>query len=384
MKSELVISDIRYKTKDGVNFACVDFQNGDILDKALEELQVKLMPKRQESDRIAEIKSPDGQVYTDVPMNDLPKNLFVGLKKKNSNKIRLVEVDYVSLINSVFLKKEQTVEEDVKDIKQLNATLKRTFGTKRAVRHLDQMEALNTDGSIIEDQITETLSESVNNNSVIKVKEEEESSLENLIPHCDRDAKNLNDVYKLEYLFSGEELNSLMGAASEIIEKKNELEDVTQTSEFLSFFLKQVFKTENEEELKVRIACLLYADALIKYLKVNAKSLGKLSNTLCPYSKLICSKVIREFCVKSGSSLNRPLAMKDKAACYVIVLILRACNFEVDLEVLAKQSAFGYKKMKQLGRIVGVLPSSKTSSIHILKLPVPGPPKMVKTVRKRK
>lgn len=50
----------------------------------------------------------------------------------------------------------------------------------------------------------------------------------NLIPPCDRNTKNLTDVYKFEHLISEEELNSLMGAICEIIENKDDLKDIKE------------------------------------------------------------------------------------------------------------------------------------------------------------
>lgn len=58
----------------------------------------------------------------------------------------------------MFLKEEEKVVEEVKDARQLTAALKRAFGTKKAIKHMEQMEALNTDASFVDDQIKETLS----------------------------------------------------------------------------------------------------------------------------------------------------------------------------------------------------------------------------------
>lgn len=68
--------------------------------------------------------------------------------------------------------------------------------------------------------------------------------------------------------------------------------------------------------------------------------------------------------------------MKDKCLCYIIVLLMIAVDYEMDLDALSKDLNIGLKKLKQLARLLGFSPSSKLKNGITLKIPVPPPPSL--------
>lgn len=79
---------------------------------------------------------------------------------------------------------------------------------------------------------------------------------------------------------------------------------------------------------------------------------------------------------------TRPVHMKDKSLCFILILTAKAMDYEVDLTNLAKDCKIGVKKALEISRILAFNTSSKNKNVVTLKLPLPAP--VTVTPRKRK
>lgn len=60
---------------------------------------------------------------------------------------------------------------------------------------------------------------------------------------------------------------------------------------------------KSKDNLQDRLAGLLFIEVLIKFLKTPTKQLASRRTVFCSFSNAIHSKILNEFCIKSGSSM---------------------------------------------------------------------------------
>lgn len=75
---------------------------------------------------------------------------------------------------------------------------------------------------------------------------------------------------------------------------------------------------------------------------------------------------------------TRPISMRDKATCYLIILGLIIFDFKLNLESLSKSINVGIKKLQDVSRVLGAQPENvKNKNTIVLKLPLPTLPTFV-------
>lgn len=120
---------------------------------------------------------------------------------------------------------------------------------------------------------------------------------------------------------------------------------------------------------------LLYIDAILKFFKMPVKMIMKKNLEIDAYPEKLVQKVLQDFTVFSDNSRSRPISMRDKATCYVIILALMAMDYRLDLENLSKSLSVGLKKLLDISRVLGAQPASaKDKYVIVLKLPLPAAP----------
>lgn len=116
---------------------------------------------------------------------------------------------------------------------------------------------------------------------------------------------------------------------------------------------------------------LLYIDAILKFFKMSVKVITKKNLEIDAYPEKLVQKILHDFTVFSDNSRSRPISMRDKATCYVIILALMAMDYRLDLEHLCKSLNVGLKKLLDISRVLGAQPASvKDKYVIVLKLPL--------------
>lgn len=81
-------------------------------------------------------------------------------------------------------------------------------------------------------------------------------------------------------------------------------------------------------------------------------------------------------------SRTRPLSMKDKCICYILVLSMLAFNNVINLEIFTKDLKLGLKKLQDISKVLAFTFRSSNKSNAFLCLPLP-PPVNASSGRKR-
>ncbi|GFG30020.1 hypothetical protein Cfor_00612 [Coptotermes formosanus] len=256
--------------------------------------------------------------------------------------------------------------------------LRMKFGSKRQQRSLENYMRMRTDADALKDKLKGVVgSVSVEEDHLHPVVT---TSDQGYLPPINRDAATVDDVYNLHDIVSAEELASLKEQAVSTLKDP-------QKEMFSVFFwetLPSMLKLGNSQQVVEGVCALVYADLLIKFLNISAKSLQRQKYVICPYSEDINSKIINTFTLQTPSGRLRPNSLKDKALCHLIVLGLLLTQFKLDLQPLSKALAISVKRLQQFSSQVGAVSSSWASSTVVLKLPLPSLKQPQTVIKKNK
>ncbi|KAK6632700.1 hypothetical protein RUM43_013470 [Polyplax serrata] len=378
------VTGIYEKQKGRVNPVIVNFQNGEITESNAKNFKVTLTPDESGRTKV-EVESTEGNIFQEVTFDRPKMRQYIAIRNKITKKVKVIEVDSSLLINSVFApQKAQEDTTDASDFSKNLMNLSKIFGGKKSFSKLHQKDKLNVSTSLMDEDIKEAakgVKQEEDTDKSLSLRVDEMDSVMELLPPCNRNASKLSEVYILTEILTEEELLALKDQVRNVGLEK-ELHDADQYSTFFTLNYEQVKKSN--EDLENRIAGLLFAETLIKFLLMPSKQItGKKAN-FCSFSSVIHSKLLNEFCIRSGSSVSRPFSMRDKIACYIIALTLISCNFQIDLKTLAQASSVHLKRLTRLARVIGAVPMTKDGNCYHLKLPLPAMPKSSAAKGKRR
>ncbi|KAF7281520.1 hypothetical protein GWI33_004556 [Rhynchophorus ferrugineus] len=338
-----------------------EFQNGKIKQDNDCLLEVALFRDKVKNKKILGVSNGD-MIYSGEVNNDDLFNNFLAISKKGGKEIELVEIETTSL--TPFLKQTIAVASPVKQ--HAVSELQKKFGSKKAKRYTEQHERLamnleHVTGRL--EKIVEGMDVDVETNII-----PETPSDSGYRPKINRDASTKEGVYILSDLVTDDILNSL----------EEKLDSVLDAADIKKCGLTSVIENQiqslqeqslPEQIFKDKCKILLCVNNLIEFMKTPTKSMTK-KYMACNYSILMDKYIKKNFMVNSTRSLN----MRDKCVCYIIVLIMIAVNYEMDLDILAKDLKIGLNKAKELARHLGFSQSTKSKTGIVLKIPVPPPP----------
>uniref|UniRef100_T1HG57 Dna-directed rna polymerase i subunit rpa49 n=1 Tax=Rhodnius prolixus TaxID=13249 RepID=T1HG57_RHOPR len=335
-----------YFTTSSTSPCLVSFEYGSLVKNEASNLRCNMYKDKKESIEQMLVVSKGNQCYKGkLNSNALCQTLLL-VRNKRTNKQKSIDStseksDYVNDLNMV-------------------------FGSRKAKRYSELSMRMKITNSISQDEAKQILAEMKGQaKDIIDLKASSEDAVLQLLPPCNRDATSPEDVYKAEDILSEMEMNSLDKAVS-LLNDENE-----KKSEFLQAHYNQIDAEENTDKLKL----LIYADSLLRFVNMGAieiKNKNCLRN-ICPSSRVIGTKILNDFTVLTGNTRNRPVSYKDKAVCYLMVLILLACNYKLNLELISSLlKGYHQKKLLQLCKTVGLVASTEgKQKVYMLKVPLP-------------
>ncbi|KAJ8925362.1 hypothetical protein NQ315_009192 [Exocentrus adspersus] len=363
-----IIKKVITKNEDS-RAVVVDFQNGKIKSQECDNLESSLY-RSEDGKRIAGVTNGSllytGLIDTD---NDLYNN-FLLVHNKVTGKVRLIQVDCCTV--SACLDKKNNNIMDVSEASASNSIteLNKQFGSKRSKRSTEQRERLNMDINTVKEQLEETVSNiKIDETDTVSTAPSENDNVYR--PKINRDASTVDQVYNLEDIVPMSVLNTLSEEAVEIIEDA----DLTKNSlaPFISKSISEILEYA-PDELKIhRITIFLYINYLIKFMNTPVKNFTK-KFILCDRSPQVNNHILDNYSIITAShNRTRPLTMKDKVLCSILVLAALAMDYEVNIEALAKDFKIGIKKAMEVSRVLAFSPSAKNKNVVTLKLPLPEP-----------
>nr|CAH7745846.1 unnamed protein product [Callosobruchus chinensis] len=191
-------------------------------------------------------------------------------------------------------------------------------------------------------------------------------------PKINRDASTRDGVYDLDDVIPNGVLDTLIPQASAVLNSGDSIEEY-QLTPFCTDSINKILSLNTPEEIKVRnIAIFFYINYLIKFMNTPFKNITK-RYVACDISQEVNRHILDNFCVYTQNGRTRPIHMKDKCLCYIIVLAAIAKEYEVNVALLSKDLKIGLKKAVEVSRILAFNTSSKDKTIVTLNLPLPAP-----------
>ncbi|CAH1960983.1 unnamed protein product [Acanthoscelides obtectus] len=206
-------------------------------------------------------------------------------------------------------------------------------------------------------------------NAPVQTVQEEDSLYR---PKINRDASTRDGVYDLDDVIPNGVLDTLIPQASAVLNSGDSVDEY-QLTPFCTDSIKKILSLNTPEEIKVRnIAIFFYINYLIKFMNTPFKNITK-RYVACDISQEVNRHILDNFCVYTQNGRTRPIHMKDKCLCYIIVLAAIAKEYEVNVALLSKDLKIGLKKAVEISKILAFNTSSKDKSIVTLNLPLPAP-----------
>lgn len=354
----------------------VNFQNGELKDEEAKKMSCGLFYDQKKKKSLLALSN--GHVvykgYKPDTNNDLMRTMLV-LHNKKTGKVRLVQVERWQV--SPVLQKPSIEDSGTLSDEKI-AMLNKQFGSKKVKRRTEQYERLKINVNSVKEQLEQTVSNIEIDRLDLSTQLPENEYITNTsLPHCNRDAINVEDVYNVYDIVPEKKLKTLHQKASDLL-----IGDFEGKSKFFKHVLKQIQCDPNNIS---KAAILLYIQAVCDWLQMPIKDAKKRGIQICPASAEINTYIIDTYSVQSAHGRSRPNSMKDKGVIHCMILALIICNFVLDLEMFATilKNRMGLKKLTDIARIIGAVSNKEDKKVITLKIPLPTQVPVVKKGKKK-
>lgn len=138
---------------------------------------------------------------------------YLAIRNPETNKIRFVEVEQVSLLSQHYIKNPH--ESDTRHI-DAKTLLYKNFGSKSAVRAMDKKEKTEFNPDIMKSKLDETVEEIDESGLNEDISQEDED----VCPRKNKEAKKLEEVYDIDEIIPPEIMTHLEDPAYKLLETK--------------------------------------------------------------------------------------------------------------------------------------------------------------------
>ncbi|XP_076643300.1 DNA-directed RNA polymerase I subunit RPA49 [Halictus rubicundus] len=364
---------------DKVQPIIVNFQNGELKDDEAKKMSCGLFYDQQKKKRTLALSN--GQIvyrgYKPDTSQDLMRTMLV-LHNKNTGRVRLVQAERWQV--TPVLEKPEVADNDV-TIEQKISLLNKQFGSKKVKRRTEQLEKMKVNVESVKEQLEQTVINVEIDRTDLSIQLPDNDYITNTaLPECNREANNVKDVYNIYDIIPQAKLETLYDAASEVLnEDSNSLEGRTK------FFSRTVKFLRTDPDNVKKAALLIYMQAVATWLNMPMKDAKRRGIEVCQTSEEVNSHIINTYSVQSSTGRLRPASVKDKGVIHCMILALTICNFIIDIELFATifTHRMGLKKLTDLARIIGALPTKEDKKIITLKVPLPPPAAVTRKGKKK-
>uniref|UniRef100_A0A1B6C0N5 DNA-directed RNA polymerase I subunit RPA49 n=2 Tax=Clastoptera arizonana TaxID=38151 RepID=A0A1B6C0N5_9HEMI len=376
------------------NAAIINFEEGVLLKNGANKLKCKLIDTSNDSEESSSsiqqtmvLMGDDNEKFIGklVPPDKSNCLSLIMIRDKQTNKAQLIQVSQYNTSKYIQEKENSESENDSIDDKYETKrdNLYKTFGSKKSLRMMYMGSKTKVNKEATNKKIDKTASEITVD--IEDLKDLNGDNVDYYLPKCDREAINPEGVYKLTSMLSAEELESLDEVADHVLSDPP-LES-PEGSEFSPFFV-MALKYLGSNHNSMQIKCLLFADAILYFLKLHMDKLRKkkISSTVCPFSKNVSRKILEEFTVVTEVERLRPEQAIDKAICWFLISTLIACKFSLDTALVCPyllNKKLDLPRFEKILKVIGLSPLG--SGIWTLKAPLTSfsPRKLKKFKRSR-
>ena len=345
---------------------------------------------------------------------------FVAIRNKKTNKIKLIEVNDITLgavikpppsSNPILIEEEMKRNDALlgnndalddpdsekkkieKDRMATNKNLVREFGQKKGKRIYEQNDRMQIDSDILNDKLSRAAM-TVNQSSLETSSLSTTSDPVELTPPCNRNATRVEQVYTLENGILNEgEIAKLLSAATSLAEEystidqiKNGMQKSLNGNKQFSELFGKILMQEHKEEKSRKLAVAMYMEAIINFIGLKPREFGKGPRAMQYFVPIeLRQKVFRLFTNEQDCVVP---TTRDRAICYVIVLALINNNYCIEFSDLTSSIRVKADQLKKLVKVTGArfqtdMPTQKIYVVLKLPLDMFDPSTAVKKMKKR-
>lgn len=144
-----------------------------------------------------------GQVYHGNAKQDDLTETYICIRNKSSNKVRILPIEQVQLTNNIYEQLNKETEKTEMSKQESVQALLKQFGGRKASRYIDNQEKMKMDINIVKTELDQTVEDTkiVEDDVESALKgngNDAEAHFSAIRPPCNKDAKNIDDIYKIE------------------------------------------------------------------------------------------------------------------------------------------------------------------------------------------
>ncbi|XP_074099984.1 uncharacterized protein LOC141528046 [Cotesia typhae] len=347
----------------------VKFQNGKLQNNLVRKMKCGLFYDEREKKPLLGISNNHVVYKGHRPKNQLTYPMLAIHNKKTGN-IKLIQAERWLVFPTT---KKQLISNKNSEDNQ-NNLLNKEFGSKKVKRRTIQNSKMQISIDAVQDQLAETVSQIEVDQDDLKVEtiDEKFSSL----PPCNRTALVVYEVYNLEDIIPAEKLILMCENCDSLLQNEE-----TRKAPFFASSLRRI---DNDAKKKTKLAILEFINALSKWISINVREAKKRSSEISAIPE-ISDYVINTYSMLSANGRARPVSIRDKAVIHSIILALMVNDFKLDLKSFNEvfTCRLGLRKLTELARIVGTVPSKDNKDVLVLKIPLPSAIDITKKSRKK-
>lgn len=319
------------------------------------------------------------------------QSLYIALRNKVTNKVKLVEVAKVMLspviqyppsTNPMLMEKEEG--NDRKSKEEMARAFVHRFGMLKGQRMYDQAERLTVKAETVRANLENAAFNTAFQDSELVVPKSSDS-YEIMLPPRNANATTALEVYQLENIIPSSDMIALEEVAKLLLTSETDSpmhnDNLTQFSVYFTDELTRVRRSNQDEEAKLRLLkALIYIEGLIKFSAIKRKTLsrGVVDESLPAGIPDSVKRSIKEqFSSRAESHWTLTKMDRDRTICHVIALALAIGNCSIDAEYFISSLKLDMDSVQTLIRVVGArLVKDKLLSVTkiVLAFPLALPP----------
>ncbi|XP_017067236.2 uncharacterized protein LOC108105267 [Drosophila eugracilis] len=379
MEDKTEIKTVCNHKRDGLLPTILKFQNGSLLGVGDFSAVESTSDRKKRAFVVA-----GEQVYTGDIQDSQEYDTYICLRNKSTNKVQIVPVQQALMSNHIFKRLEsQTQKVPTLSREHASKKLLKEFGGRKASRFVDNREQMMVNVEVVRQDLDETVKSSVQevdeeDDSLADVSINNEDYLASIVPPFNKDATELDAVYKVENVIPNALLERLDEEAKVVF--STPIKTLPIKSEYLKTFLTRIQEkpvTSKQDFLHIKL--IIYMDALQSLISLRSRQMQKaeLSGITEKIENDIRIRFADPNVAKKGTRTN---FSSEKALTHFIVMaLLISEKYEVDINVLSRALGTSKDRIKKYAHIVNALPKSRSD---ILSLRLPSKVPALKTARR--
>lgn len=373
-KRKCLIGDVHLKQNAKAEPLLVSFSNGRVLDNA--DLNGTLYQnistsKRRMRQRVFVVDTPKmryaGKNFGLTAGTTSRESVFIGVLDKNTGKMELVETSSFLLhpvledIKSTNHHLKDTVHSLTLDEKQEQVAT--SFGTKKAKQYVNRRKQYQVNTEDMALAIDQAASAVDLKSEDLEQDGEEKDPLLSILPECDRDASNIEDVYKLEVIAPDCFLCNFEKTARHLLAGN----DPDENCSLLFRELLASAKLEEEEEKQLRLTCVaLYVETLLKFLRLKDR---ELKNALQDCAAKVRRHIFHKYTEMINQKRMRNREATDRAMVCLLILAFIANKYQLSVSALLQSINITRDRLEVVMRVIGAS-YMRYSNSYKLQLPL--------------